>query len=187
MVPFGKQQQRKKLKRSRIWTVPCILILIVTTQSIFSMWLCCLLWIFYQAITGTGLAWVCLSAWTWRGAPLLDVDFPLLVFDLRFSLCLKFFSKFFFSLPPLIYIYTPMLLYHEMKRNKLRSIWDSTVRKNQVACPCVFVYNKSNAAILKMMFVELRHQTRSPVSLTDGEKIMPSTVFQLDGLVRKYF
>ena len=187
MVPFGKQQQRKKLKRSRIWTVPCILILIVITHSIFSMWLCCLLWIFYQAITGTGLAWVCLSARTWRGAPLLDVDFPLLVFDLRFSLCPKFFSNIFFSLPPLIYIYTPMLLYHEMKRNKLRSIWETNMRKNQVVCSCVFVYNKSNAAILKLMLVELRHQTRSQVSLTDGKKIMPSTVFQLDELVRKTF
>ena len=94
MVPFGKQQQRKKLKRSRIWTVPCILILMVITHSIFSMWLCCLLWIFYQAITGTGLAWVCLSARTWRGAPLLDVDFPLLVFDLNFFAMSEIFSKF---------------------------------------------------------------------------------------------
>ena len=98
MVPFDKQQQRKKLKRSRIWKVPCILILIVTTHSIFSMWLCCLLWIFYQAITGTGLAWVCLSARTWRGAPLLDVDFPLLVFDLGFFAISDIFSKIFFLL-----------------------------------------------------------------------------------------
>ena len=80
-----------------------------------------------------------------------------------------------------------MHLYHEMKRNKLRSIWDSTVSKDQVACWCVFVYNKSNAAILKLKFVELRHQTRSPVSLTDGKKIMLTTVFQLDELVRKIF
>ena len=118
------------------------------------------------------------SPWCW---------FPVAGFRLKFFRYVRNFFEIYFALPPLIYIYTPMLLYHEMKRNKLRSIWDSTVRKNQVACWCVFVYNKSNAAILKLKFVELRHQTRSPVSLTDGKKIMPSTVFQLDELVRKTF
>ena len=36
--------QGKKSKNSRIWTVPCIFILIVITHLFFSMWLCCLLW-----------------------------------------------------------------------------------------------------------------------------------------------
>ena len=35
----------------------------------------------YQASTGTGLAWVCLSSRTWQVVPLLDVNFLLLVFN----------------------------------------------------------------------------------------------------------
>ena len=65
--------------------------------------------------------------------------------------------------------------------------WDlSTLHQNDIR-NIIKVYNKSNGAILKLKFVELRHQTRSPVSLTDGRKIIPSTVFQLDELVRKTF
>ena len=131
---------------------------------------------FYQAIAGTGLAWVCLSSRTWRGAPLLDVDFPLLIFDLKFSPYPKFFWNIFFSLLPLIYMYTLVPLYHEMKTNKLGPTCEFNMRKNHIACSSKI----HNGKILKWMRVESRHQTRSLVSLVDDGVLLLIIAFWLD-------
>ena len=112
-MPFSKQQSRKKFKKSQIWTVPCIVILIVITHLFF----------FYVTVlfvmgSFTRLApELALRGFACHPGPDSARLFLMLISRSWFSTKIfrhvrHFFSKICLSLPPHIhmYMYTPVAL-----------------------------------------------------------------------------